>query len=180
MNFDPLADTGSDKDVITDPDHPLGKWRTPALDALSADDAEKLKQLIKHDYGHCSREQVWYSGGSVSEYRRLRGWTKADRINIPAFMPGSLKRRGLEGAVGDTMLDVAKKSGKSACAALLDPDNLRKLAVGGENEVSANGGEDGAGAARMRGENEVRTQRIRRRKTGVGYGRGGSGQEGRK
>ena len=31
----------------------------------------------------------------------------------------------------------------------------------------------------MRGENEVGTQRIRRRKTGVGYGRGGSGQEGR-
>ena len=95
-----------------------------ALDALRSDDAGKLGRLLQTQ-GWIRNEVVYANGESAAQDRLDKGWS-LDIAMIPVILIESLERRGLR-QVGDTLLEIAKKSGKSAVWAKL----------GGVDEVHA-------------------------------------------
>ena len=86
------------------------------LDALRSDDAGELGRLLQTQ-GWIGNEVVYANGESAMQDRLDKGWSPD--IAIPVILIESLERRGLRGKIGDTLLEIAKKSGKTAVCARL-------------------------------------------------------------
>ena len=95
----------------------LASSLTTALDAVQSDDAGKLGSLLQTQ-SWIGNEIVHADSESAVQDRLSKGCPQ-EMAAMPAIQIASLERRGLQGEVGDTLLEIAKKSGKTAISAKL-------------------------------------------------------------
>jgi hypothetical protein len=93
-------------------------WQVKALDALKADDGAALAEATAHDPHLCAREKVFEDGTVATAFRVASGWS-GEALAAPCFLPESLERRAMQAEVGDTMVHIAERNGKTACLAVL-------------------------------------------------------------
>ena len=83
-----------------------------ALDALCMGDAGQLSSLLQ-SHSWILSEITYADGKSAAQDRLNKGWSHRMAVEVPAILIASLERRLLQGNVGDTMFEIASKSGRS-------------------------------------------------------------------